>query len=166
MWWNWISWAFHLPAAIHRSDAYSVIAVSRRGTPPASEELTSWAYHDRMKWVSSVSSSLESAIEDNPEAVDAVVCSVGALLENESYKQVLERAENISPFLGRGDESSYTALNRDVCVNTIDTVEKHCVTNEQSITKAHPFVFISAHAAPLALMRDTSVRNERRKTTC
>ena len=137
-------------AAIQRNSANVVASVSRRGTPPASEGTGSWAYDDRMEWISSVASSFETVVREAPERVDAVVCSVGALLENENYKQVLERAENVSPFIGRGSEASYTALNRDVCIRAIDDVENYCVSAGEptDAAKRIPFVFISAHAAP------------------
>ena len=112
----------------------TIHSFSRRGVPEAaSNGGNSWMDSERMKWSKlsekdkhSKTINLETAIQEsitNGEKF-AVLCSVGALFENENYKKFLEKPENLSPFVGKDEhKNTYESLNRDVCVSVIDTIE-------------------------------------------
>ena len=145
----------------------TIHSFSRRGVPEAaSNGENSWMNSERMKW-SKLSESnkgnntlnLETAVQEsiaNGEKF-AVLCSVGALFENENYKKFLEKPEHLSPFAGKDEhQSTYESLNRDVCMSIVDTVEACLVKNgddSESAGAKVPFVFISAFANPPGVSR-------------
>ncbi len=148
----------------------SIQSFSRRGVPETASmenDDNAWLNSERMKWTSmSVTrenydnSNLKNAILESVAKGEkfAVLCSVGALFENERYKTFFEKPENLSPFVGLDDTATtYNKINRDVCMSIVDTVET-CMrehnsnSNNDSGENCHntrvPFVFVSAFTTP------------------
>ena len=137
--------------AVRGAQFDAVYSVSRRGIPPATAATTSWEHHPCMHWVGQPSEGtlealLENAYREKAGTALSVVCSVGALFENEAYKQFLEEPQNVSPFAGRGSSQTYEFLNRDVCIRAVQSVRSFA--EKESTVSSIPFVFISAHASP------------------
>ena len=145
----------------------TIHSFSRRGVPEAaSNGGNSWMDSERMKWSKlsekdkhSKTINLETAIQEsitNGEKF-AVLCSVGALFENENYKKFLEKPEYLSPFAGKDEhQNTYESLNRDVCVSVVNTIEACLVKGGNDSVNADakvPFVFISAFANPPGVSR-------------
>ena len=147
----------------------TVQSFSRRGVPESATMENSnniWLNNERMEWTAlSVTkdnhdnSNLKTAIEESVAKGEkfAVLCSVGALFENEKYKSFLEKPENLSPFAGNNNNNNntttYDQINRDVCISIVDTVETCILENNSNENNKNnnnrvPFVFISAFTTP------------------
>lgn len=147
----------------------SIQSFSRRGVPEAlsiEDNDSAWMNSERMEWTKNSvtkenydNSNLKNAIQESVAKGEnfAVLCSVGALFENERYKTFLEKPENLSPFVGKDNNATtYNEINRDVCISIADTVDacirKHNMDSNNSGKNCYnnrvPFVFVSAFRAP------------------